>query len=153
MARRKKDKLVIGKTDKADFPKLHLFDLDIKVDTGAYTSAIHCNNIYKVKSPEGERIHFDLLDPSHPDYHGREFMIKDFKQKRVKSSIGEVETRYIIKSQIVLFEREFEIELSLSNRGEMRYPVLLGRKLLKGAFVVDVSKTNLSYNQKKNKPL
>lgn len=49
---------------------------------------------------------------------------------------------------ITLFGEKFEIELSLSDRSKMDYPVLIGRKLLKKGFVVDVSKSDLSYKQK-----
>ena len=39
------NKILIGRKDKADFPELSLNDIDIKIDSGAYTSSIHCTNI------------------------------------------------------------------------------------------------------------
>ena len=41
----KMPKKVIGRIDKADFPLLGLFDIDVKIDTGAYTSSIHCHKV------------------------------------------------------------------------------------------------------------
>jgi hypothetical protein len=38
-------KITIGRTDRADFPNLKIEGIDIKVDTGAYTSSIHCKDI------------------------------------------------------------------------------------------------------------
>ena len=41
-------KITIGRSDKADFPELSLFDIDLKVDSGAYTSSIHCTDIQEI---------------------------------------------------------------------------------------------------------
>ncbi|MDP5170041.1 MAG: RimK/LysX family protein [Bacteroidia bacterium] len=143
-----KKKRLIGRSDKADFPELDLFDIDIKIDTGAYTSAIHCHKI-KEKEIDGERmISFVLLDPSHPQYNKKEYRAKIHKEKLVKSSNGKSQKRYIIKTKIVLFGKKYSIELSLSERGEMRYPVLIGRKLLRRKFIVDSDLSNLSYQLK-----
>ena len=43
-------KKILGRVDKIDFPKLNLFDIDVKIDTGAYTSAIHCSKIIEENS-------------------------------------------------------------------------------------------------------
>ena len=44
-------KKVLGRVDKIDFPQLHLSNIDVKIDTGAYTSAIHCS---KIKEEDGK---------------------------------------------------------------------------------------------------
>lgn len=143
-----KKKKLIGRSDKADFPELNLYDIDIKIDTGAYTSAIHCHKI-KEKVIDGQPvISFVLLDPSHPQYNKKEYQTKVHKRKLVKSSNGKAEKRYIIKTKITLFGKKYAIELSLSERGEMRYPVLIGRKLLREKFIVDSDLSNLSYQLK-----
>jgi hypothetical protein len=75
-------------------------------------------------------------------------MLPLYKTKNVKSSSGESQERTFIKTSIVLFRRRIPIELSLTDRSDMRYPVLLGRKLLKRRFVVDVARQLLSYKAK-----
>lgn len=141
-------KKIIGRKDKVDFPKMRLYDVDAKIDTGAYTSAIHCHNI-KIKEKDGTNyVTFNLLDPSHPNYNDKRFTVPLYAKKRIKNSFGESEERCIIKTVISLFGEKFDIELSLTDRSRMDYPVLLGRKLLKKGFVVDVSRGNLSYRQK-----
>lgn len=141
----------IGRIDKADFPELHLEDLALKVDTGAYTSSIHCHDIRRVKEDDIEYIEFKLLDPSHPLYNNKVFKIKDFKEKKIKSSIGKKQKRFIIKTKIVIFGKKYKIELSLSDRSEMRFPILLGRKFLNKRFVVDTAQKNISFTLKNNK--
>jgi hypothetical protein len=73
---------------------------------------------------------------------------KNFKEKKIKSSFGQIEERFVIKTKIKLFDRVIRAEFSLSDRTEMKYPILLGRKLLRNRFIVDVSLYNLSFNQK-----
>ncbi len=141
-------KLLIGKSDKADFPELLLSDLSIKVDTGAYTSAIHTHEIEEFVQNEEKLIKFKVLDPMHPQYNTKEFVTKNYIRKRVKNSFGKSENRFVVQTVIVLFGKEFPIDLSLSERGEMKFPILIGRKLLNGRFIVDTSKKDLSYKLK-----
>lgn len=142
------EKIIIGRRDRADFPELGLFDIDVKVDTGAYTSSIHCHNIEVVEAAGGKRVRFNLLDPDHPDYDEKEFVLPIARIKHVKSSSGSSEKRFFIKTQILLFNELIDLELSLTDRSDMKFPVLLGRKLLKKRFIVDVARFNLSYRHK-----
>ncbi len=149
---KKSNKKIIGRKDKLDFPRLKLEEIDVKFDTGAYSSSIHCRDI-KLGTKNGkEVITFILLDPTHPKYHGKKFTSTTFKEKYVKSSNGVSEKRFVITSNVLIFGEKYQVELSLTERGEMRFPILIGRKLLMGNFIVDSSKTDLSYKQsKKNK--
>ncbi|NIP37946.1 MAG: peptidase [Candidatus Dadabacteria bacterium] len=146
------EKLTIGRKDKVDFPKLKLFNIDAKVDTGAYTTSIHCSTIDLVKENSKKYVRFKLLDSTHPKYQKKIFKLPVYKEKTVKNSFGESEHRFLVKTKIRLFGKDNEIELSLTNREKMTYPVLIGRKLLSKNFIVDVNRYNLSYRQKrKNK--
>ncbi len=148
MSKNRTEKRLIGRRDKVDFPRMRLYDIDAKIDTGAYTSSIHCHNI-KVKEKDGQKyVTFNLLDPSHPDYDEKRFRVKLHAIRNVKSSFGISEKRCIIKTSIRLFGENYDIEISLSDRSKMGKPILLGRKLLKEGFVVDVTKSNLSYKHK-----
>lgn len=138
------EKRTIGRFDKADFPDLHLENIAIKIDTGAYTSSIHCDNIVEEKGV----LRCTFLDEEHPLYNGREFRFTDFDIVFVKSSNGVVQKRYQIETRITLFGKTRKISLSLSARQEMRFPVLLGRKFITKKFIVDTEYYDLSFNQK-----
>ncbi|MGA8853773.1 MAG: RimK/LysX family protein [Christiangramia sp.] len=138
------EKIVIGRFDKADFPALHLNDIAIKIDTGAYTSSIHCNNIIE----KDNVIHCSFLDDEHPVYNKKEFVFEDYDVVFVRSSNGIIQKRYMVHSNIRLFGKVFKISLSLSDRQEMRYPVLIGRKFLTKKFIVDTELIDVSFNQK-----
>lgn len=133
-----KEKVVIGRREIVDFPELGLVGIIAKIDTGAYTTALHCHDIKE----ENGVLHFKLLDPSHPEYNIQDQKFTCYSKKGIKNSFGEVEMRYIIKTIVIIGRRKIKAVISLSDRGNMRYPVLIGRKLLKNRFIVDVSLLN-----------
>ncbi len=141
---------VIGRRDRADFPEFGLFDIEAKVDTGAFTSALHCAQVKVIEVKGIQKISFHILDAHRPDVELRRFATRFFTRKKIKNSFGQSELRYVIKTKIVLFGRTIRAEFSLADRTEMRYPVLLGRKLLRNKFIVDVTHADLSYQQKKD---
>jgi hypothetical protein len=86
-------------------------------------------------------VRFKLLDPSHNDYNGKTLELPIYQTKSVKSSNGITEERIIVIAKIVLSCKSIRIHLALTDRSEMRYPLLIGRRTLKGRFLVDVSYT------------
>jgi hypothetical protein len=141
-------KTTIGRVDKADFPELHLVDIDLKIDSGAYTSSIHCSDINEIEVEGANFIRFTLLDPEHDFYNNKEFSTKNYASKMVKSSNGISEKRFLIETEIVIFNESFPIHLTLSERKDMTFPILLGRKFLNKKFVIDTAKKNLSFKLK-----
>jgi glutathione synthase/RimK-type ligase-like ATP-grasp enzyme len=92
--------------------------LKAKIDTGAYTSSLHVDGI-RIK---GNTLIYTL--------EGYEVEESDFSQKKVRSSTGEVEVRYIVPLRLSLGEQTYKTKVSLSDRSDMRYPMLIGRKFL-----------------------
>ncbi|WP_020527502.1 ATP-dependent zinc protease family protein [Flexithrix dorotheae] len=142
-------KTVIGRIDKINLPELKLFEIDAKIDTGAYTSAIHCHHISVVKMDGKNVLHFKLLDPFHPDYNDKDFYFERFTTRNIKNTSGIPEERFTIKTVLEIFDEKIETEFSLTDREKMKYPILLGRRFLSGKFIVDVEKKDLSFKQKK----
>ncbi|HTL81311.1 MAG TPA: RimK/LysX family protein [Bacteroidia bacterium] len=129
-----KQKRIIGRREFIDFPDLGLFRLEAKIDTGANTTALHCSHV----RVENGILLFRLLDENHPEYR-HEHRFEKFEQKIIRSSFGEEEMRYIIRTRIRIGKKTILSIVSLSDRKDMKYPVLIGRRLLKGRFLVDVS--------------
>lgn len=138
-------KKVIGRIDKADFPSLGLFDIDIKIDTGAYTSSIHCDKVIV----ENDVLKCRFYDKGHPLYNGKEIAFKTYDITQVKSSNGMVQQRYKVKTTVLLFNKKYKIHLTLSSRDDMKYPILIGRRFLNKKFVVDVNLKNVSSDNKR----
>jgi hypothetical protein len=131
-------KRLIGRVEKIDFPEWDISGIDAKIDTGAYTSSLHCHDIEL--GNENTTVSFYVLDPSHPEFENQRFTCQVHDFRSIKSSNGSVEDRIIIKTTIRILDLDYPVELSLTDRSEMRYPVLLGRRFIKNRFVVDVSK-------------
>jgi hypothetical protein len=89
-----------------------------------------------------------FLDEEHVDYHNKEFVFDKYDVRVVKSSNGQTEVRYRILTEVLLFGKIYPIFLTLSDRKEMKFPVLIGRKFLTKRFMVDINRTNLSYKLK-----
>lgn len=134
----------IGRIDKADFPLLAIEGIDIKIDTGAYTSSIHC----KEMRVENNFLLCRFLDEEHGAYHNKEFVFDEYDVRVIKSSNGQAQVRYRILTEVLLFGKIYPIFLTLCDRKEMKYPVLIGRKFLAKRFMVDINKTNLSFKLK-----
>ncbi|MFO7846866.1 MAG: RimK/LysX family protein [Balneolaceae bacterium] len=136
-------KKIIGRVEKISFPNWSIDQLDAKVDTGAYTSSLHCHKIKVVSKGDDQYVHFSLFDPDHPSYKDRNLVSKLVKIRKVKSSNGVVQQRYTIKETALFCGKKRIIELTLTDRRVMKYDLLLGRKFLEH-FLVDVSQKYLT---------
>lgn len=146
---KQKNKILIGRSDKIDLPDLGLYNISAKVDTGAFTSSIHSAEI-KITGKKTRKLSFRIVDP-HTELESKEFSTTSFDQREIKNSFGQSEKRFIITTKLLIFGKVFDTEFSLSDRANMKHPILLGRKFLGEGFIVDVSQYNLSYKEKKGK--
>jgi hypothetical protein len=135
---RTREKRIIGRREHIDFPELKLVGITAKIDTGAYTSALYCHEVYE----ENGALNFRLLHPSFPNYNPFLHRYSEYGQKKIKNSFGEIEIRYTIKTWVKIGRRRIKSVFSLTDRSDMRYPVLIGRRILKNRFIVDVSLLN-----------
>ncbi len=138
------EKIVIGRRDIADLIDFDLVQVPVKVDSGAYTSSIHVKTVEEINKNGENLLEVVFLDENHKSFTGIPHYFEKFKTKKVRSSTGEVQLRYFIKTKIKLFDQVFTTEFSLTKRKGMKFPILLGRKLLNKRFLIDTSKVNLS---------
>jgi hypothetical protein len=139
-----KDKKIIGTKERISILDLELFDLDAKIDTGADSNALHCDDI---TIDNNNLVHFRLLDNVHPSYHGKKVTMPLYKIKRVKSSNGLVQKRASVKVRVLFYGKEYKTVISLTNRSDMKYPMLIGKNFLKNRFLVDVSKEYIAVKE------
>lgn len=130
---------IIGRTMLVDLPKFGFIGIPAKVDTGAYFCSLHCHEIEEREIDGVNKLCFKLLDPSHPEYREKEIRFKKFERKNIKNSFGDSEERYAVRTILRLNNRRIRTYITLTDRGSMKYPMLIGRKLLKNKFIVDVS--------------
>lgn len=138
------DKKIIGRKERISLPKLGLKLIWAKVDTGAYTSSVHAENI-REEVREGKKVLvFEALLPGHKGFTGRQVVFENYREKKVKNSFGQAEVRYLIETIMELAGEKFTAEITLTDRSSMKNAILLGRKILRNRFLVDVSGINLA---------
>lgn len=131
---------IIGGAEIIDFPEFQWEKVKARVDTGAKISALHCHKVTHTQTKKGDMLNFWLeLSPGKLT----PFSTKEFHVRTVKNSFGQVETRYAIKTLVVINGRKIRGKFTLANRRKMTYPVLIGRNFLLGRFLVDVSTKRL----------
>lgn len=136
-------KTIIGNLEVCGLPELGISSLQVRVDTGAKTSSIHVDNLKSYKQDGKPWVSFDI----HPDLYDVEQTIhctaRIHDVRKIKSSNGESEKRHVIKTQLQLGEQSWPIELTLSDRSDMSYMMLLGREGMSDKVLVDPSQTFL----------
>lgn len=111
-----------------------------KVDTGADSSSVWASNIY---IDENDKLRFTLFEPVSEYYTGKEIVKEYFKIKVVRSSSGHQQIRYTVKLRVRLDGWLMLATFTLADRSKSSFPVLIGTKLLKNKFLVDVSKKSI----------
>lgn len=133
------NKLIIGNLELCSLPELGITDLQVRVDTGAKTSSLHVDNLKQIKQKGKPYVRFSL----HPDVYNLEDAVSCtaplLDSRRIKSSNGKSELRCVIKTMLRLGELEWPIELTLTNREDMSYLMLLGREGMADRVLVDPS--------------
>jgi hypothetical protein len=142
-------KKIIGRKDIVSFPSFELEHVPVKIDSGAYSSSMHCQSIDIVEIEGKEQLRVVFLDKQIKGYTGKVVLFDTYKTKVVKSSNGIAQERFFVKGTVSLFGESFETVFSLTERTGLRNPILLGRRLLNKRFLIDTSKTNCSYKSEK----
>lgn len=138
------EKIIIGSLETINLPELGITDLQVRVDTGAQSSSLHVDNITRFKRGGRPWIRFDL----HPDFYNTEEIVKCQAPihdiRRIKSSNGESEQRYVIRTPIDLAGHSWPVDITLTNRSDMTYLMLFGREGMSDRVLVDPSGTFLT---------
>ena len=128
-------KPVIGRAERIDFPDAGIVGLPAKVDTGAYRSSIWAT---KIKEENGV-LKFVLLGPSSEFYCGKVMETREYRVVQVENSFGHKQMRYSVFLTVKVNGKKIRSNFTLANRRAKTYPALVGRKMLKNGFIVDVS--------------
>ncbi|UAW97118.1 ATP-dependent zinc protease [Halopseudomonas nanhaiensis] len=114
----------------------------IKVDSGALTSSMHAVNIKKFKRKGKDWVRYDVpvRDAESEEMVTMEFERPVFRRVLIRGAGGE-ERRPVVKMSICLGDQVYEEQFTLRDRGDMTYPVLIGRRTIEHIGLIDVSQT------------
>lgn len=119
-----------------------LKNIPAKVDTGAESSSIWASDI--ILTPDN-RLEFCLFAPGSEYYTGDKITVDDYKAMLVRNSTGQASVRYRVRLSTVIKNKRIKAGFTLADRSRNNFPVLLGRRLLKNRFLVDVSELEVPY--------
>lgn len=131
------NKMVAGSEEWVSLPELKIPLIKVRVDSGAKTSAIHAVNIFPFQRNGESWVSFDI----HPlQFDGKQVVHCEAQvvdRRIIKSSSGNRESRYVIRTPLKIGEEVWDIEITLANRDSMGYRMLLGREAMRGKILVD----------------
>ncbi|GAB2188799.1 ATP-dependent zinc protease family protein [Sessilibacter sp. MAH2] len=134
-------KFIIGALEVCNLPELSIYDLQVRIDTGAKTSSLHVDNLRRFTKSGRPWVRFDI----HPDMYNVETVVeceaKISDIRNIKSSNGVAEERYVIRTLMEMGQHSWPIELTLTNRSDMTFLMLLGREGMGKQVLVDPSET------------
>jgi hypothetical protein len=134
---------IIGWREWVSLPTLGIEAVKAKIDTGARTSALHAYDVKLVREDEQDIVRFKVHPLQRTTRMTVEAAAMLIDRRRVKSSSGHSSRRPVIRVPVVLAGRRISIELTLVNRDEMGFRMLLGRRALRRRFLVDAGKSYL----------
>jgi hypothetical protein len=147
-ADRSPDPLMVGWREYVDFPDWSIRRVKAKIDTGARTSALDAAG-YELRPGDGEVLVAALrlaLDRKHLD-RVRVIHVPVVAMVAVRNTSGVFEQRPLIETTIRLGPVSKRVQLTITNRADMRFPMILGRRALQHDFIVDVSRQYLLRRQ------
>lgn len=143
--------LVIGWREWLELPDLGIRKVKAKIDTGARSSSLHAFDVKTIERDGKQFARFKVHPLQRNSKKTVECEAEILEFRMVKSSTGHAQKRPVILTTVEALGDEWTIELTLANRDEMGFRMLLGREAVRGRFLVDAGKSYYSGQPKKNK--
>lgn len=123
-------------------------DLDIewikaKIDTGARTSSLHAFDVIEFERDGEDWVRFSVRPWQENDADAIVHETRVHDRRAVRSSSGHAENRVVVILRLRLVGAEVDAEVTLTNRDEMGFRMLVGREALRRGYVVDPARSYL----------
>lgn len=148
---KRKELKIIGWREWVSLTDLDIDMIKAKVDSGARTSSLHAFDIEIYKRGENKFVKFSIHPDQKSEKKEKECRSKILEFRKVKSSNGQVELRPVILTKVKLLDEVWEVEMTLTNRDEMGFRMLLGRESIRKKFLIDTGKSFYGNKKKKRK--
>ena len=127
--------ITVGWRELVDLPELGLKRVPAKIDSGARTSSLHGIVLDEFKRDGEKFVRFEVFFPGTKVMQVCEAVHVDVRG--ITSSNGETQDRFVIKTPLTIGNLTFRAEISLADRSQMQFPMLVGRTALRRRLVVD----------------
>jgi hypothetical protein len=123
------EQLQIGWRERVGFPDLGIPVLRAKIDTGARTSALHAVDIAEFTQDGEDWVRFGAPLTDHGPITRCSAKLVDLRA--IKNTSGKPQDRYVVSTTLLLGHRHWKIEVSLADRDNMGFPLILGRTAMR----------------------
>ncbi|MFW5824018.1 MAG: ATP-dependent zinc protease [Marinobacter sp.] len=130
------ERCTLGWREWLALPELDIQRIKAKVDTGARTSCLHTFRTEPYTENGQRRVKFWVHPDQHDLHHVVECDAEVVDERSVTDSGGHKEMRLVIRTTVVVGDRSWPIEMTLTNRDSMRFRMLLGRTAMAGRCAV-----------------
>lgn len=131
-----KDKLIVGEVE-----AIYLVEQDLvytaRIDSGATTSSLHATNIQRFERDGQPWVRFDVSIPGQDEARTLEHEISR-RARIIQSNTEDPERRIVVELPFMIGDHRDTAEFTLSDRGHLTYPVLVGRNILRDVMLIDV---------------
>lgn len=114
--------------------------LEARIDTGAASSSIHAESIQLVERDGKRYVRFSVLNPETKELLDVESKLR--RIVRIKQQTGEYERRYVVRLWLSMGDIKESVDVTLTDRSDFEFPLLVGRNLLTDTAIVDVSRNH-----------
>lgn len=137
----KKPLAIIGWREWTGLPDLGIEKVKAKIDTGARSSSLHAFDIKTIDQDGKTYVRFRVHPLQRNSRETVECRAEVLEYRLIRSSTGHAQKRPVIVTTIHVLGETWPIELTLANRVEMGFRMLLGREAVRGRFMVDSGKS------------
>ena len=141
--RRKAALPVIGWREWVSLPDLGVPFIKAKIDSGARSSSIHAFRIREQRIGGDPWVGFELHPLQDSSQQRQSCLVPILGRRKVRSSNGQEEERYVIRTTIALGGISWPLEITLANRDEMGFRLLLGRTAIRNRFLIHCGRSFL----------
>lgn len=144
---RRKQLRILGWREWVALPELGISEIKAKIDTGARSSALHAFDVHTFERDGKQFVKF-LLHPYQRDSRTAIHAEAELSgYRRVRNPGGRTESRPCIRTWVRIFEDEYLIDLTLTNRDMMGFRLLLGRQAIRGRFLVNAGRSYVAFKE------
>jgi hypothetical protein len=151
VSRSTKEKKIIGWREWVTLPDLGVKKIKAKIDSGARTSSLHAFDLEFFSKKGKDFVRFEIHPLQKNDRRAVKTQAEVVEYRNIRSSNGQVSRRPVIITNIEMLGESWPIEITLSNRDEMSFRMLLGRESFRKKFLLDAG--NSYFGEKKAKKL
>ncbi|PZQ89168.1 MAG: hypothetical protein DI534_09300 [Leifsonia xyli] len=143
MSERTHSNTLAGWREWVQLPDVGVPWIKAKLDTGAQTSSIHAYEVEAFDRDGAAWVRFGIRPWQRSDADEARVECPVLDIRRVRSSSGHVQERFVVSLPLVLVGHRVDAEVTLSNRDSMGFRMLIGREALSRGFVVDSARSFL----------